>query len=353
MTTTLNVLVAIHNLAVRGAVLRLLETDQRIHVLRLVRDGREVVALVKKLRPDLVLLGVRLDRLDGLGAVREIMRECPTPTLIIADDPDIKDEELSERAMKSGALTVLHPPLGNDRAERYQREFLETLAEMATVKLVRRWTEKAPTATPPPQPRKGKQTQPAQASVVAVGASTGGPAALEAILAELPKNFPVPILVVQHIAIGFIDGVASWLDRNSRLRVKVAEDGEPLLGGTVYLAPDDHHLGVKGRSTIALSTDSPIGGFRPSASFLFDSVARAFGRNALAIILTGMGRDGLEGLRRVHSAGGTVIAQSEDSCVVFGMPGAAIEDGIAHHAISPRQIGTALAEMACPIERKR
>jgi two-component system chemotaxis response regulator CheB len=295
---------------------------------------------------------VRLDRLDGLGAVREIMRECPTPTLIIADDPDIRDEELSERAMKSGALTVLHPPLGNNGAERYRREFLETLAEMATVKLVRRWGEKAPSKTAP-QTRKVKAPQPVQASIVAVGASTGGPAALEAILAELYRDFPAPILVVQHIATGFIDGVASWLDRNSRLRVKVAEDGEPLSAGTVYLAPDDHHLGVKGRSSIALSTDPPIGGFRPSASFLFDSVARAFGRDALAVILTGMGRDGLEGLRRMHSAGGTVIAQSEESCVVFGMPGAAIEDGIAHHAISPRQIGAALAEMARPSERKR
>jgi two-component system chemotaxis response regulator CheB len=349
LTTTLNVLVAIHNLAVRGSVLRLLETDQRIHVLRLVRDGRELVALVKKLRPDLVLLGVRLDRLDGLGAVQEIMRECPTPSLIIADDPDIKDEELSARAMQSGALTVLHPPLGNDRAERYRREFLDTLAVMATVKLVRRWGEK----TPPPQSRKAKAPQPVQACIVAIGASTGGPAALEAIIAELPKNFPAPILVVQHIAIGFIDGVASWLDRSSRLRVKVAEDGEPLRGGTVYLAPDDRHLGVRGRSTIALSTDPPVGGFRPSASFLFDSVARAFGRDALAVILTGMGRDGLEGLRCMHSAGGMVIAQSEDSCVVFGMPGAAIEDGIAHHTISPRQIGAALAEMARPSERKR
>lgn len=342
MTGALNVLVAIHNLAVRGAVLRLLESDQRIHILRVLRDGNEAVAAVKKLRPDLVLLGVRLDRLDGVGAVQEIMRECPTPTLIIADDPDIQDKDLSGLALKAGALAVLHPPLGSKRAERYRSEFLGTIAEMATVKLVRRWPEK-PSARPTP-PIRGT-AQPLRAKVIAVGASTGGPAALETILTGLSRDFPSPILVVQHIASGFIDGVAAWLDRSSKLRVKVAEDGEPLRAGTVYLGPDDLQLGVSRRSAIALSLAPPIGGFRPSASYLFESVAQSFGRDALAVILTGMGQDGLEGLKRVHSAGGTVIAQSKDSCVVFGMPGAAIEEGIADRTMSPHEIGAALSQL--------
>jgi two-component system chemotaxis response regulator CheB len=180
--------------------------------------------------------------------------------------------------------------------------------------------------------------------VIAVAASTGGPAALQRLLADLPADFGVPLAVVQHITPGFVRGLADWLNGSCDLRVKVAEGGEPLAPHTVYLAPDGHHLGLAGPDTVALSAAPPVGGFRPSATHLFESVARACGPATTAVILTGMGDDGVAGLRAVRRAGGRVIAQDEKSCVVFGMPGAAVAAGLADlvlplDGIAPQLLG--------------
>jgi two-component system chemotaxis response regulator CheB len=161
-----------------------------------------------------------------------------------------------------------------------------------------------------------------------MAASTGGPAALCHVLAELPATFPVPVLVVQHIAQGFLAGFASWLNTQLSLRVRIAEPGEPLAAHTIYLPPDDHHLGIEG-NRLLVSSAPPLGGFRPSASFLFESAARTFGAGTLAVVLTGMGQDGVEGLRVVRDLGGQILVQDEASSVVYGMPAAAAKAGLA------------------------
>jgi two-component system chemotaxis response regulator CheB len=158
----------------------------------------------------------------------------------------------------------------------------------------------------------------------------------------LPADFPVPILVVQHIAKGFADGLAAWLNTVSPIEVKVAAQGAPLEPHTVYLAPDDRHLGVSPAGALTLSDASPIGGFRPSGSHLFETVARVYGPGAVALILTGMGQDGVEGLKALREAGGLVIAQDEESSVVFGMPAAAIDAGLAHEVLSLDEIASRL-----------
>jgi two-component system chemotaxis response regulator CheB len=194
---------------------------------------------------------------------------------------------------------------------------------MAQVKVVRRWADRQPIAAPP-------MIQPAaRPRVVAIAASTGGPAALQRIVASLPVDFPVPILAVQHIARGFVAGFASWLNTSGSLRVKLAVDGEPLAPNTVYVAPDDLHLGMTMRYEVALSDAAPIAGFKPSATYTFASIAKTAGPAALAVILTGMGEDGVAGLRAVRASGGRIIAQDEDTSVVFGMPGAAVAAGLA------------------------
>ena len=170
--------------------------------------------------------------------------------------------------------------------------------------------------------------------LVAIGASTGGPAVLSRVLSRLPATFPASILVVQHIARGFSIGFAEWLDSVTPLHVKLARDGEELRPRTVYIAPDDRHLGLVDKSTIELSNSPPMGTFRPSATYLYESVLRAVGPRMIAVILTGMGRDGVLGLARVHQAGGHVIAQNEDSCTVFGMPKAAIDAGTTHQVLA-------------------
>jgi two-component system chemotaxis response regulator CheB len=179
--------------------------------------------------------------------------------------------------------------------------------------------------------------------IVAVGASTGGPVVLKAILCALPKNFPAPVLIVQHIATGFTEGLADWLAQSSGVPVHVAAPGEALLPGHVYVAPDGLHMQLAPDGRIALSADPPFNGHRPSVSHLFRSVAAALGRNAAGVLLTGMGRDGAEELKLMKDAGAVTIAQSADSCVVPGMPGEAIRLGAATHVLSPERIAETLA----------
>jgi two-component system chemotaxis response regulator CheB len=187
----------------------------------------------------------------------------------------------------------------------------------------------------------GLQTTRQEVRVVAIAASTGGPAALQAIFSELPENFPVPILVVQHIADGFVPAMVDWLGQTSRLSVVIARHGMPLQGGVVYIAPSATHLGVA-NGRIVLSSDRAIGGFRPSGTHLFRSASAEYGSATMGVILTGMGRDGVDGLRALHAAGGFVIAQDERTSVVFGMPSEAIRAGVVQSVLPIGKIGAAI-----------
>ncbi|MDQ3097530.1 MAG: CheB methylesterase domain-containing protein, partial [Chloroflexota bacterium] len=202
---------------------------------------------------------------------------------------------------------------------------------LATVTVIRRWAERPSSADPaaPLAPRRVGGV-----GIVAIATSTGGPAALHRILSELPKGFAVPILVVQHIALGFGQGFADWLDAASPLRVKIAANGERLEPGVVYISPDDFHLGVSDTQTVLTSSRPPVAGFRPSGTFLFQTVSDVFGAKAAGVILTGMGTDGLDGLRVLKSRGGLVVAQDEASSVVYGMNAAAIEARVADEVVS-------------------
>jgi two-component system, chemotaxis family, protein-glutamate methylesterase/glutaminase len=285
-------------------------------------DGAQAVALTRSLRPDLVTMDAQMPGLDGFEATQQIMREVPTPIVVVSGQ-DVNAVGFALNAMKAGALAVVPKPTapGSPEFEGEARHLLTMARAMAGVKLLPRV---APRATPgpatPPRPR-------GRARIVAIAASTGGPPALSRILSELPADFRAPILVVQHIAEGFAEGLATWLAASSRLHVKVAEDGEPLSPATVYLAPDRRHLGVQG-DRVALADGPPIDGFKPSGSHLFESVARSYGPTALGLILTGMGRDGVQGLTALHAAGGTVVAQDKDSSVIFGMNGEAVLAGL-------------------------
>jgi two-component system chemotaxis response regulator CheB len=215
---------------------------------------------------------------------------------------------------------------------------------MAEVKVVRHRRPASAVSDAGARPVMSAPGSPAR--VVAIAASTGGPAALHTILSTLPPGYRIPILVVQHIAGGFVDGLASWLDSASNLTVTVARDGDELRPGWVYIAPDDHHLGLASQSAIRLSNGPRVEGFRPSATYLFREAARVFGSSTLAVVLTGMGSDGLGGLADVRGAGGRIIAQDEQTSVVYGMPGAAVEAGLADASIGLWSIAERLEEVA-------
>ena len=321
----IRVLVADGSVVERERITALLCTDPEIQVVGQAARSAGVVEAAKRLYPDIIVLDACLPGEGGFEITKEIMIETPAPVVIVSDETDARQVEASILALRAGALAVVARPLPshNGHAVPASQHFISTIKAMSHVKVVRHWRQSLKL---PPVSRAALPDAPPL--VVAIAASTGGPAALQQVLSELPGDFPAPILVVQHIASGFVDGLVNWLNALCSLKVKVAVQAEQLQPHTVYVAPDGSHLGVSGRSRILLSAAEPIGGFRPSATFLFESVAQAFGASSLHVILTGMGQDGVVGLKAARASGARIVAQDEASSVVFGMPGAAIGAGV-------------------------
>ncbi|TCN32686.1 chemotaxis protein CheB [Sinorhizobium americanum] len=300
--------------------------DASVELIGVARSGKDAVKMAGKLLPDIVAVELRDD--GTAETVKEIMITAPTPVVMVAYQDGSHLGVMASRALDSGALAVIPSPTasGTSLEKAAMEKFLSTIKAMAQVKVVRQWRKKGRgdhQRKEAPQPAANTQL-----AIVGIAASTGGPAAIRSILKDLSADFPAPILVVQHMSNGFIEGVATSLNATIALRVKVGANGERLRPGTVYLAPDGHQLGVSGRSRLRVVDEDPIQGFKPSGSYLFGSIARAFKDESLAVILTGMGEDGTEGLRALHVAGGKVIAQDEESSVVFGMPKSAIAAGL-------------------------
>ena len=335
MSRMINVLIADGSVTERAALGKLLRLDPEISVIGEASHSAEALELVKRLRPHIVVMGVHLPAAGGFSTTKEVMIEAPTPIVIVSNEHDAQQVEMSILALRAGALAIASVPSSLlPEASSAGEQLIATVKAMSQVKVVRRWREARREGSRPwaAAPRPAAATE-APARIVAVAASTGGPAALQQILSELPADFGLPILVVQHIGSGFIDGLVQWLDSICSIHVKRATDGELLSPHTVYVAPDDRHLGVSSRSRIALSQAEQIGGFRPSATFLFESVARVFGESAVHVVLTGMGQDGVPGLQVARQLKGTILAQDQASSIVFGMPGAAIEAGLADYVL--------------------
>ena len=324
----------------RARLADLLRRDPAIAVIGEAATVDQVVAMTKRQQPDVVAIGIELPTGGGLAAARRIMVEAPTPIVIVADDRDI-DVQLSVSALRAGALATVPKPWSSRQpvSELEKERFVSTIKALSQVKVIHHRHERRLSVAPPrwPASRKGSPVR-----VVAVAASTGGPGALQELLSALPAGFPAPILVVQHMAPGFVEGLAATLNSMCPLNVRIALHGEPLLPRTVFMAPDELHLGVCERSHIMLSKDAPLSGFRPSASILFESVGKAFGAAAAHVILTGMGRDGVAGLLIAREHGGRVLAQDSASSIVFGMPGEAVNAGIVDSILPPAAIANEL-----------
>ena len=333
----IRVLVAEDSATTRAYVVHLLEEDPGITVVGQAKDGAEAVELAESLRPDVVLMDVEMPRVDGNEATRRIMERAPTPIVMMSAHSRHVEERAFE-ALGTGALAVVGKPAGFGQPGHASSaaQLRETVKLMAEVKVVRHWRRRDSHA-----PEPGLVDGARRIRVVAIGASAGGPPVVAQILSELPADLPCPVLVVQHISTGFAQGLVDWLGRSTSLTVKLAEADEPARSGTVYIAPDDAHLGY-GDGRVRLTADPEVDGFRPSASYLLQSVARSAGRGAVGVLLTGMGRDGASGLLELRRAGGVTIAQDEESSVVFGMPKEAIRLGAAEHVLPPMKIAEAI-----------
>lgn len=282
--------------------------------------GLQAIALTQRLHPEAILISANVLGVNAFDATREIMTIAPTPVIVVfdANSTDAERVRVRARALAVGALAAV-PHYAN------AFELIDLVRAMAGVKVVRRRPEREARAPRPPVRAHAKRPG---TTCVSIGASTGGPAALRGIFAGIPAGFEAPILVTQHISTGFSEGMVSWWNAAGPLHAKIAEHGEPLRNGTIYVAPDEGHLTIADDYAIAISHAPPSGGHRPSASVMFRSAAERFGAGALAVILSGMGRDGVDGLEHIRHAGGIVCAQDEASCAVFGMPKAAIDAGV-------------------------
>jgi two-component system, chemotaxis family, protein-glutamate methylesterase/glutaminase len=325
--------------------------DPRIEVIGAVDDGEAAIAFVAtaKQRPDVVLMDIHMPKLDGFEATRRIMETNPLPIVICTATADPRELQVAFRSMEAGAVACVEKPVGpgNPEFEASCANLCQTIWLMSEVKVVRRWSKPrlaaaaraaVPGAAAPASPI--ARTPPQR--IVGIGASTGGPPVLQTILSALPRDFGAPILVVQHIARGFLPGMVEWLNQTTGLHVHIAAHGATPAPGHVYIAPDDFHLGVTTSGRLLLAREPAEGGLRPAVSYLFRSLTANRGAHSIGVLLTGMGRDGATELLALRQAGAMTIAQDRETSVVHGMPGEAIALGAATQVLPADRIAGAL-----------
>ncbi|ASG22970.1 chemotaxis-specific protein-glutamate methyltransferase CheB [Nitrospirillum viridazoti] len=351
----IRVVVAEDSPTLREYLVSILSGEPDIEVVAIAVDGVQAVEAVARHRPDVVTMDIHMPRLGGLAATRRIMEETPCPIVVVSST--MSDHVAATfRALDAGAVAFVHRPVGvgHPRQAIEAAELAQTVRLMAEVKVVRRWANpsklpREPVARPMPEATLQGGTRPA---VVAIGASTGGPVALQAILAGLPADFPIPLLAVQHISPGFVGGFADWLASGSALPVQVAKAGDVPRPGHFYLAPDNAHMGLGADGTIKLDHGAPENSARPAVSHFFRSVTRVHGARAVGVLLSGMGVDGAMELREMRDAGAVTFAQDKESSIVHGMPGAAIALGGATAVLKPGDIAARLLTLARKAEEK-
>lgn len=336
---------------VRKALRRVFEARPGLAVAGEAGDGLEAVRMCAALTPDIVTLDIQMPGMDGLSALREIKRRWPSLPVLVLASAASNGPETALEALELGAFDFVDK--GRFRSMDFQ------LMGDEVVRKVRVGLSGTLAATIPPAPpavrreapRRSARTSPLRrdAEAICIGASTGGPAALQVILERLPAGFPFPIAIVQHMPMGFTAAFAERLNQSSRIEVREARGGEAFRPGWAFLAPAGQHL-VFGRgaggTTLALSAEPSGGAHVPSVDVLFSSAAGAFGTRAIGVVLTGMGSDGREGARELAARGGTLVAESESSCAVYGMPRAIVEAGLAGAVWDLEEIATELCRLA-------
>lgn len=341
----INVLLVDDSPSSRLLLRHILETDTRFVILGEVGSGADALAFLKQRRPDVIVMDIHMPGMDGYETTREIMQTLPLPIVICTGVPSPDEAADKFRALDAGALALVAKPPGPGHPQHQEAaaKLVETIALMSEIRVVKRWPRDRVSRSSAFFPR--PSSKPAPIDVIAIGTSTGGPPVLQAILAGLPADLPAPIMIVQHISVGFLPGLVEWLGLSTRFPIQVGTHGQPLQPGHAYLAPDCYHMGIGHQKQIVLSRSEPENGLRPSVSFLFRSVASICGSRAIAVLLTGMGRDGAQELKELKALGAITIAQDAESSVVHGMPGEAIRLGAAHYVLPPDRIATVVTNL--------
>jgi two-component system, chemotaxis family, protein-glutamate methylesterase/glutaminase len=355
MKGRIRVLVVEDSLTVRKRLVEVLESDPSFVVVGEAKDGKEAIELCQRLRPDVVTLDMMLPVLSGVAVTEHIMAYCPTPILIVSASVNRGELFKTYDALAAGAVDVLEKPRAGAAGDTWDRSFLSTVKLISRIRVITHIGGRfKPNAVAAVGDLRSRADGKPEYRVAAIGASTGGPAAVLQILRALPPDFPLPVLVVIHMAEIFATSLSEWLDGQSALRVRYAADGEPLPErgrACVLLAPPGRHL-VVSQGRLRLSDAPERHSCRPSVDVLFESVEQQFGPQAIACLLTGMGRDGAAGMLAARLSGAMTIAQDEASSVVFGMPAEAIRLGAAARVLPIELIAPALAELAADTKRR-
>jgi two-component system chemotaxis response regulator CheB len=336
----IRVLVVDDSASVRAVLKRFFSRTEDIQVVGEAADGEQAVQSVLDLSPHVVVMDLLMPVLDGYQATERIMAVRPTPIIVLSSRANRNQMQTAFEAIRRGALEVLPKPEDTASWQQLAESLPETVRTVSGARTVPR-RQRVPARTGPVL-----STAPQVLRWVAIGASTGGPAAIREFLEEVPENPPVGFLIVQHIAAGFELGFADWLNKEFPFDVRLAQDGEMLRRGSVRLAPGGAHLLMEGQGVLRLDTETPARrGHKPSVDEMFLSCAESCPREVAGVLMTGMGSDGVEGLLALRQAGGLTLAQDEASSVVFGMPRVALERGAADVALPPKDLARTLVRL--------
>jgi two-component system, chemotaxis family, protein-glutamate methylesterase/glutaminase len=329
----------------------ILSSDPEIQIVGIANSGYEAIELVKGRKPDVITMDINMPGIDGYMATRTIMETYPTPIVIVSGNSNAKEISNTFKAIEAGALAVVFRPPGLEHPQFASscKELIQTVKLMSEVKVVKLLPQFRKERIKIVRMEEKFEDDIRRIRIVAIGASTGGPKALQIILSKLPRNLTVPVIIVQHISKGFVQGFMEWLSATSCINLKIAEDGEPLLPGYGYIAPDNFQMGVNKGNKILLSNQPPENGLKPSVNYMFRSVAQYYGQNAMGILLTGMGKDGADELKVMKEKGAFTLVQNEESSVIFGMPGEAMRIGAADYAFSPEKIAEIITKSSTKV----
>ena len=332
MNKPVRVLVVDDSALMRKLISQMIERDGSIQVVGTALDGTFALEKIPELKPDVVTLDLDMPRMDGMETLRKLMRTDPMPVIVVSAHS--KDGAMATfKALSFGALDFVTKPLDpTSHMDQIAVELIAKIKAAAKSQIVRLPEPQAKPRKMRPAALKGEP-----AKIVAIGVSTGGPQALDYVISQLPADFPGTVLIVQHMPEGFTEMFARRLDETCAIEVKEARSGDLLLPGRVLICPGNKHMRVKHMplgDVVVLTDGEKVNGHRPSADVLLHSVGQEFGERAIGVLMTGMGEDGAEGLGTIKKNGGLTIAQSEESCVVYGMPRAAVERGYATRVVS-------------------
>jgi two-component system chemotaxis response regulator CheB len=344
----LRVLVVDDSNLMRRLIRDLLASDPSVEVVGEAPEGLTAIRLIHELRPDVVTLDVEMPGMSGLEVLGYVMSEMPTPIVVLSG---MEDPDLALKALGLGAVDFLRKPSGTISVDLYRvkEELLQKVktAPLANLRQLRRGVEEA-------APAPSKKEAPATLKVetprwaVAIGASTGGPQTLMQSLPQVPAGLPAGLLIVQHMPPGFTRSFAQRLNEVSALNVVEAEDGMVFQAGWAYVAPGGHHLVVQKEASavsVRLDDSPPRGTLRPAADVTMASAATVYGAHSVGVLLTGMGSDGTEGFREIRQAGGRTIAQNRETCLIYGMPRAVAEQGLADEILPLDEVAPAIARI--------